>query len=73
MKIKLSIDHCKSYATEANLDKGLERLGLSKYRHIACRKPDGRWTAIFSFAWAQQNMDQHYTGFAACHGFMTFG
>ena len=78
----ISIADCKSYASEANLDKALAKLGLDQYidrapdgqriqcRYIKCRTPDGRWTAVF-LASEFINICGGYLGFAARHGFMS--
>jgi len=77
----LSIEACKSYATEANLDKALNRLGLDSYRcderHVPCRymkvrNSEGRWTAIFMVSeFFNRNKTGGYIGFASQHGFMS--
>ena len=76
----ISIDDCKSYASEDNLHKALKRLGLDAYgcegevpcRYIVCRTAAGRWTAVFlvseHFA---VNKTGGYIGFASEHGFMS--
>lgn len=78
----ITLENAKSYATEANLDKALERLGLASYtstdgmgREITCRyikalTPEGRWTAIFLVG-EHANHCGGYVGFAAQHGFMS--
>lgn len=76
----LSIDDCKSYATEANLDKALERLSLDSYgcegevpcRYMKVRNAEGRWTAIFmATEYFNRNRTGGYIGFASQHGFMS--
>jgi hypothetical protein len=77
----LSIEDCKSYATEANLDKALNRLGLDSYRddeqHVPCRfmkvrNGAGRWTAIFmATEYFSRNKTGGYVCFASQHGFMS--
>ena len=78
----ISIADCKSYASEANLDRALDKLGLAQYvsqdakgrlvvcRYIKCRTPDGRWTAVFLVS-EMMNLCGGYVGFAAQHGFMS--
>ena len=46
----LNIDNAKSFATEANLMKALERAGLANARPLIVRNREGRWTAIFGAA-----------------------
>lgn len=77
----ITLDECKSYATEANLDKALEKLGLDDYRasdtetpcrYIKCQNGQGRWTAVFL---VQEHFSRNKTGgyvmFAGQHGFMS--
>ena len=64
------IDDCKSYATEANLLKALERFSLINENPIVVRNREGRWTAIFSIAQTSMR-NGGYLGFASQHGFMT--
>lgn len=44
--LNLDNPNCKSYATEANLNKALNADGIRKMRYQICRTPKGRWTAI---------------------------
>lgn len=76
----LELDHCKSYATEANLDKALAKLGLDRYgeeneipcRYMKVRNAEGRWTAIFLVTeYFSRNQTGGYVGFASQHGFMS--
>jgi len=79
VKNNIDINNSKSYATEANLDKALTKLGLDNFRgfdggspcrYLKVRNKEGRWTAIFcvtEFA----NIEGGYLGFAATHGFMS--
>lgn len=74
----IDLHKVRSYTTEANLLRGLEKLGLDNYtdgdsrpcRYIVCRTPSGRWTAVFL---ATEYLRNHggYAGFAADHGFMS--
>lgn len=78
----ITLDAAKSYATEANLHKGLARLGLDAYtstdgkgrehtcRYVVCRTPDGRWTAVFLVGELVMHCGG-YVGFASQHGFMS--
>lgn len=76
----LTLDQCKSYATEANLDKALKRFGLDAYghegempcRYVKARNAAGRWTAIFMVTeYFNVNKTGGYIAFAAQHGFMS--
>ena len=74
---QISLENCKSYATEANLDRALERLGLDAYgegdhvcRFIKARNAEGRWTAIFLVSKYTRAVGG-YIGFASQHGFMS--
>jgi len=76
----LSIEDCKSYATEENLMKALTRMNLRSYgsadevpcRFIPARTADGRWTAIFLVSeYMSRNKTGGYIGFASQHGFMS--
>ena len=81
MTNNISLEDCKSYATEANLDKALAKLGLDNYSHgdgtvpcryIKARTADGRWTAIFlASQFFNVNKTGGYIGFASQHGFMS--
>lgn len=76
----ITLENAKSYATEANLRKGLVKLGLDELtmgeqhacRYIIARTPDGRWTAIFLVSeFFNVNKTGGYVGFASQHGFMS--
>jgi hypothetical protein len=76
----LTLENTKSYATEANLDKALDRMGLSNYtmgevvpcRYIKARTPEGRWTAIFLVSeFFRTNKTGGFIGFASHKGFMS--
>lgn len=79
--MNIDLKDCKSYATEANLDKALAKHGLDNYRmeegHVACRfikcrNAEGRWTAVFLVSeYFSRNKTGGYVGFAATHGFMS--
>ncbi len=80
MQNHLSIDDCKSYATEENLEKGLKRLSLDNVtmgervpcRFMKVRNAEGRWTAIFLVSeFFNVNKTGGYIGFASQHGFMS--
>lgn len=51
MTRKITLENAKGYATEANLVKAIEKAGLDTWdgarSYVICRKPDGKWTAIF--------------------------
>lgn len=70
---KITLENCKAYATQANLEKALQRLHLTDYDYVECRTAEGKWTAIFSFNLAQSRQGQCYVPFAAVHGFMQIG
>ena len=76
----ITLETCKGYATEANLDRAIARAGLDNFRQgfevpcrfIKCRKPDGKWTAIFLVTeFFNRNKTGGYVGFASDHGFMS--
>ena len=49
-KKTMNIDTAKSFATEANLDKHLKKVGLDQARPLKVRNTQGRWTAVFGYA-----------------------
>jgi hypothetical protein len=65
-----NIDTAKSYATEANLLKALEKHGLAEARYMVVRNRAGRFTAIFSLS--QNGFDGGYVGIYSQHGFKTY-
>lgn len=69
----ITLENARGYATEANLVKALDRLGLSDWdgcRYVISRMPDGKWTAIFLVTeWA--NKRGGYVAFASQHGFVS--
>ncbi|AAT69520.1 gp44 [Alphaproteobacteria phage PhiJL001] len=76
----ITLENSKSYATEANLDKALVKLGLAEYtggekfacRYIKCQNGEGRWTAIFLISeYFNRNETGGYVGIASQHGFMS--
>lgn len=77
----ITLEDCKSYATEQNLIRGLQKLGLdnakfeeshSPCRYIICKTPDNRWTAIFLvMEYFNVNKTGGYVGFASVHGFIS--
>jgi hypothetical protein len=78
----ITLNDCKSYASEANLDKALEKFGLKdfdmgeenyvKMRYIKCLTPQGRWTAVFLVSeFFRINKTGGYVGIASHHGFMS--
>ena len=66
---KTRINDCRSYATIANLEKALEKLGFSNDRYIIVWTEKGKVTPIFNFSNIQDGNVMRY----ACHGFMTIG
>lgn len=69
MNSLLTMDKCKSYATEKNLLKALEKLGLADRNPLIVRTRECRWTAIFSVSFGRFEGDLTK---AARHGFKTF-
>ena len=76
----ITLDECKSYATEANLDKALARTGLDNCtmgekipcRFIKVKNSQDRWTAVFLVSeFFNRNKTGGYVCFAAEHGFMS--
>lgn len=76
----ITLDNCKSYTSEKNLDKALARVGLDNYgedgevpcRYIKSRNAEGRWTAIFLVSeYFSRNKTGGYVGFAGQHGYMS--
>ncbi len=59
----------RTYATEANLIKGLETLGLDYFRPLIVNHGT-RWTAVFSWA-TMSALGECYCGRASSLGFMT--
>lgn len=76
----ITLEDCRGYATEENLRKGLKRLGLDDWRendhavpcrYVICRKPDGKWTAIFMVTEFVNRCGGCYVARASQHGFMS--
>lgn len=65
----MNIDTAKSYATEENLMRALEKLSLADRCPMVVRNREGRWTAIFS---ASMGRFDGNIGLAARCGFKTF-
>lgn len=68
----------KSYATEENLIKALDKLKINDHPHLTVRNAEGRWTAVFlhsnfnrQWLWGKEGMS--YLAFYAEKGFMTVG
>lgn len=64
----LNIDTSRSYATEAQLVRALEKRGLGKLFPLIVRNREGRWTAVFGVSNLQGNIT-----LCARQGFMTIG
>ena len=62
-----NIDNSKSYATEQNLLKALEKLGFIDDRFVVVCNRQGRFTAVFGFSNITDGDATRY----ARHGFMT--
>jgi hypothetical protein len=46
----------KSYATQENLEKALNKANLADCLPLAVRTPEGRWTAIFALGQLPKDM-----------------
>lgn len=66
----MNIDNAKSYKTEANLVKGLEKLGFTghDHRHLVVCNREGRFTAVF---FASNFRNGGYVCLYSQHGFFT--
>lgn len=67
----IQLDGCRSYATEANLMKALEKFGFAEDRPLICRTRDGRWTAVFGMHLSGLAREGGYIGVYSSQGFMT--
>ncbi|AKE44869.1 hypothetical protein AU106_gp238 [Sinorhizobium phage phiM9] len=68
-----NIDNAKSYKTEANLMKALEKIGINDQEDVfmvVCNR-EGRFTALFS-ARSPRLRDGGYIGVYSQFGFKTF-
>ncbi|AIK68421.1 hypothetical protein P10VF_208 [Rhizobium phage vB_RleM_P10VF] len=68
-----NIDNCKSYKTEDNLYKAINKLGLTRELDqflVVCNR-EGRFTAIFS-PQSPRISGGGYIGFYSQYGFMVF-
>jgi len=62
----MNVDSSKSYATQENLMKALEKMDLLRFRPVVVRNKEGRWMAIFGYS-----LSQHQNPASICHlGFM---
>ena len=64
--------YIKSYKSEENLTKALDKAGIADHRHLVVWTKDGRCTAVFPGS----NLEHHgisYMGFYGQYGFMVFG
>lgn len=68
---RLDLTEARAYATQDNLRKALAKYNLDKYQHVECRTPEGKWTAVFTFAHANRVHGECYVCFASQFGFMT--
>lgn len=59
----------KGYATQANLQRALEKHNIADEFHVQCQTTEGKWTAIFP----QSNMQGGYIGRYADAGFLMIG
>lgn len=67
----MSIDGCRSYATEANLMKALEKLGFAGDKPLVVKNREGRFTAVFGCDLSGLKEHGGYIGVYASAGFMT--
>ena len=72
ISLDLNDKSIRSYKTRANLEAGLKKIGLDKFRHLIVCTEDGRFTAIFPQS-SLTNNDICYLGYFAQYGFMTLG
>ena len=47
MNRKFRIEASKTYATEANAERAVEKAGLANIRHFMMRDEAGRWFPVF--------------------------
>jgi hypothetical protein len=66
-----NIDLAKSYATEENLTRALDRLNFTSLRPMVVRNREGRFTAIFNAE--ELRREGRWTCETADAGFKTFG
>ena len=79
MTNEIKFEDVRSYATEANLDKGIAKCGLDNYkmeddtqalRFMKYCTPEGRWTAHFFVSeYFRKNNTGGYVFLAGQHGF----
>lgn len=66
-KITINPEYTKTYKTEANLDKALEKLNLPDALRFVLTEVDGRFTAVFvNTAYVENGV---YVSFLAHKGF----
>ncbi|QGZ14020.1 hypothetical protein PP939_gp184 [Rhizobium phage RL38J1] len=68
-----NIDNCKSYKTEENLYKAINKIGLTRELDqflVVCNR-EGRFTAVFS-PQSPRIANGGYLGFYSQYGFMLF-
>lgn len=61
-----NLDECKSYATLANLEKALAKLGFDSLPRLICYTSTGRATAVF---FSSESNAVIFHGFKWVHGF----
>lgn len=59
----------RSYASVANLQRGLEKYGIADHFHLKVCLPGNRWTAVFP----SSNIKGGYVALYASYGFFTLG
>lgn len=77
----ITLENCRSYSTQANLEKALDNWRFNSYRadinkspcrYVICKTPDDRWTAIFLLSeHFRINKTGGYLGVFSDRGFMT--
>lgn len=69
----MDIDTSRNYATEANLEAALAKLGFASHRHVVVCTRNGRFTAIFPASNLNSGPHQGDMTLYARHGFFTLG
>lgn len=71
--IEVNDETTRTYATKANLIKGIEKYGLAEFedlRYVIVRTESGRWTAVFLIS-AYLAKHGGYAGIASQFGFLS--
>lgn len=74
MTAVLNIDEktIRSYKTMENLEAGLKKFGIDKFRYLVACTSNGRFTAIFPAGELERN-GISYMGYFCQFGFITLG